>query len=36
MKMDEGGRPVFTPVDGEMTEEQIRVSVEEKPCFRRM
>ena len=33
MKMDEGGRPVFTPVDGEMTEEQIRVSVEEKALF---
>ena len=29
MKMDEGGRPVFTPVDGEMTKEQILVSAEE-------
>ncbi|WP_243109181.1 subtype B tannase [Blautia sp. OF09-25XD] len=33
MKMDEGGRPVFTPVDGEMTKEQILVSAEEKAMF---
>ena len=33
MKMDEGSRPVFTSVDGEMTDEQIRVSAEEKALF---
>ena len=30
MKMDEGGRPVFTPVDGEMTKDRSIVSAEEK------
>lgn len=33
MRMDEGGRPSFTPEDGKMTELQIRVSGEEKGRF---
>lgn len=33
MKMDEGGRPAFEPVDGEMSELLIRVSQEEEKMF---
>lgn len=33
MKMEEGGRPSFTPEDGRMDEDQIRVSGEEKALF---
>ena len=33
MKMDEGGRPAFTPVDGVMTDEQIKVSDELAKLF---
>lgn len=33
MKMDEGGRPAFEPVDGEMSEMLIRVSKEEEAMF---
>lgn len=33
MKMEEGGRPSFTPEDGMMSEEQIRVSEEEGKQF---
>lgn len=33
MKMEEGGRPSFTPEDGRMSEEQIKVSEEEAKLF---
>ncbi len=33
MKMEEGGRPSFTPVDGVMSEKQIKVSEEEAKLF---
>lgn len=33
MEMSEGGRPAFTPEDGQMTEAQIKVSVEEAALF---
>lgn len=33
MKMEEGGRPAFTPEDGVMDEEQIKVSAEEAALF---
>lgn len=33
MTMAEGGRPSFTPVDGEMTEVQIKASKEEEVLF---
>ena len=33
MKMDEGGRPSFTPDDGEMTEAEIKVSAELAKMF---
>lgn len=33
MKMEEGGRPSFTPEDGMMSEKQIQVSIEEGRMF---
>lgn len=33
MQLDEGGRPSFTPVDGEMTPVQIKTSAEEAALF---
>lgn len=33
MRMEEGGRPAFTPEDGRMTEQQIKVSKEEAEMF---